>query len=199
MFLLTNTHEGYRYSLTGSASKSISDVSLTAAYTFGSARDLSNGVRNSPQSNFEFNQVADPRNPALTASNFDVRQRVVGSLTWDHEWKPGYGFGISGIFTGVSGSPFTFTYASDANRDGAGSNDLIDAVNPHLRRRAHRSVAGDTRSGSKSGMRSIPSSRASRILRITRRYCSANVLHDGTSSSTYDYIKTCRTPETACS
>jgi len=144
VFLLTNTHDGYRYSLTGSASRNIGELALTAAYTYGSARDLSNGIRNSPQSNFEFNQVGDPRNPTLSASNFDVRSRVVGSLSWDHEWRPGYGFGISGIFTGVSGSPFTFTYTGDANRDGASSNDLIYVPKDFADARIVP-VAGDTR------------------------------------------------------
>ncbi len=145
VFLLTNTTQGYRYTMSGQLSRNVGTMNFTGAYTYGSARDISNGIRNSPQSNFEFNQVADPRNPLLTASNFDMRSRVVASMGWNHAWSPKYDFGISAVFTAVSGSPFTFTYASDANRDGAGSNDLIYV--PKDFNDAHIVVAaGDTRS-----------------------------------------------------
>ena len=125
VFLLTNTHQGNRYSLTGQIQKSsFSGLDGMLAYTYGQSRDISNGIRNSPQSNWEFNQVSNPRSPALTASNFDVRHRVVGTLGWKKNWGRSQS-GASLVFTGASGTPFTFVYASDANRDGSGSNDLI--------------------------------------------------------------------------
>lgn len=125
VFLLTNTHKGNRYSLTSQIQKSAANgVDGMLAYTYGQSRDISNGIRNSPQSNWEFNQVSDPRNPGLTASNFDIRHRVVGTLGWKKNWGRSQS-GASLVFTGASGSPFTFVYASDANRDGSGSNDLI--------------------------------------------------------------------------
>lgn len=126
VFLLTNTSGGDRYSLTGQLRKKLSHgVQGAVAYTYGESRDVSNGIRNSPQSNWEFNQVADPRNPALTYSNFDTRHRVVANAAWQRSWAPGYTTGLSLIYTGISGSPFTFVYSGDANRDGSGANDLI--------------------------------------------------------------------------
>ena len=125
VFLLTNTKSGDRYSLTGQLQQSLGSFRGSVAYTYGSSRDVSNGIRNSPQSNWEFNQVADPRNPILAQSNFDLRHRIIASTSWNKAWKPGYGFGASLLFSGSSGSPFTFTYLNDYNRDGSSNNDLI--------------------------------------------------------------------------
>lgn len=127
VFLLTNTNEGDRYSITGLLRKTVPSLGFTgsAAYTYGKSQDVSNGIRNSPQSNWEFNQVADPRNPAKSLSNFDLRHRVIANLAWQHASERGYNSAVSLVFSGVSGSPFTFVYASDANRDGSGANDLI--------------------------------------------------------------------------
>jgi hypothetical protein len=126
VFLLTNTNDGDRYSITGQLRKTLwNGFQGAAAYTHGRARDVSNGIRNSPQSNWEFNQVADPRNPALALSNFDMRHRIVANGSWQHMWGNGSTTGFSAVYTSVSGSPFTFVYSGDANRDGSGSNDLI--------------------------------------------------------------------------
>lgn len=145
VFLLTNTNKGSRYSLTGQIQKSSpSGFDGMFAYTYGQSRDLSNGIRNSPQSNWEYNQVGDPRNPGLTFSNFDVRHRIVSTLGWKKSWGRSSS-GASLVFTGVSGSPFTFVYASDANRDGSGSNDLIYVPKDEADARIVP-ASGDTRS-----------------------------------------------------
>jgi hypothetical protein len=126
VFLVTNTHQGFRYNLTGSLRKAWDmGVDASFAYTYGKSRDVANGVRNSPQSNWEYNQVPDVRTPGLAYSNFDVRHRIVSTLGYRKDWRRGYATTFSGVFSGGSGSPFTFTYASDANRDGTGNNDLI--------------------------------------------------------------------------
>src|SRR6185369_5521758 len=62
VFLVTNTNRGYRYSLTGQVRKTFDNgVDGSFAYTYGTAKDVANGVRNSPQSNWEYNQVPDVR------------------------------------------------------------------------------------------------------------------------------------------
>lgn len=122
---LTNTTRGQRYNVTGQVQQTVKALRASAAYTYGESRDVANGIRNSPQSNWEYNQMTDPRNPGLALSNFDLRHRVVGSLLWNHDWRPGYSFGVSAVYTGVSGAPFSYVYNADVNRDGSGNNDLI--------------------------------------------------------------------------
>jgi hypothetical protein len=126
VFLLTNTSDGDRYSLTAEISRRVPmGVTGSFAYTYGTSRDVSNGIRNSPQSNWEYNQTPDPRNPALTASNFDIRHRVVATLGWRGEWARGWTFSTQAVYTAISGQPFTFVYANDYNGDGSSQNDLV--------------------------------------------------------------------------
>jgi hypothetical protein len=110
-FLLTNTNQGRRYQLTGSVGKTFANLlDVTAAYTYGVSKDISNGIRNSPQSNWELNPALNVNDPALAYSNFDLRHRVVGSVNLHH----GLGQRFTGYFTSVltyaSGSPYTWVY-----------------------------------------------------------------------------------------
>ena len=126
VFLLTNTPEGDRYSLTAELSRRVPDgVGGSFAYTYGQSRDVSNGIRNSPQSNWEYNQTPDPRNPNLTNSNFDLRHRVVATLGWRTAWSRGWAFSVTGVYTAISGQPFTYVYSADYNADGSSQNDLV--------------------------------------------------------------------------
>ena len=110
-FLLTNTQQGYRYQLTGSLSKNFTDIfSASVAYTYGQSKDISNGIRNSFQSNWELNPSQTPNNPSLAYSNFDLRHRVVG--TFNYRQKIGQRFTgfVTGVLTYQSGLPFTYVY-----------------------------------------------------------------------------------------
>ncbi|MGI4865658.1 MAG: TonB-dependent receptor [Janthinobacterium lividum] len=110
-FLLTNTNQGFRYQLTGTVGKTFGNyLDLSAAYTYGQSKDISNGIRNSFQSNWELNPAQNVNNPALSYSNFDLRHRVVASINLHH----GLGQRFTGYFTSVltyaSGSPYTWVY-----------------------------------------------------------------------------------------
>ncbi|WP_256009829.1 TonB-dependent receptor [Desertivirga xinjiangensis] len=109
VYLLSNTSEGYRYSLTGTVSKVLGKVlNVSASYTYGESKDLSNGVRNSMESNWQLNQSLIPNNPSLSYSNFDVRHRIVSSISYNHEWKKTGKTNINLFFSAQSGSPFTY-------------------------------------------------------------------------------------------
>ncbi|MCP4442537.1 MAG: TonB-dependent receptor [Aureispira sp.] len=126
VFLLTNTNKGYQYNITFSASKKINEVFNTfISYTFGESKDLVNGVRNSMAANFNWNQAINSNNPDLTFSNFDIRHRLVANVSYLHKWSKNHESLINIIFTAQSGSPFSFVYAGDLNKDGSSKNDLI--------------------------------------------------------------------------
>ena len=130
VFLLTNTDKGYRYTVTGSLDKTFeftkaSTLNVNGAYTFGEAKDVANGQRNSPQSNWEYNQQVAPNVPVLTYSNFDVRHRILATTTFRHDWSGRSSTTVSMVYTGQSGSPFTYVYNSDLNNDGSSNNDVI--------------------------------------------------------------------------
>ncbi|RZK78427.1 MAG: TonB-dependent receptor, partial [Pedobacter sp.] len=47
IYLLSNTKQGYRYSLTGTIARTfVKTLNVSASYTYGQSKDLSNGVRN---------------------------------------------------------------------------------------------------------------------------------------------------------
>jgi hypothetical protein len=47
-YLLSNTKDGYRYSLTGQVNKTFRfGLNVMAAYTYGQSKDITNGIRNS--------------------------------------------------------------------------------------------------------------------------------------------------------
>jgi hypothetical protein len=111
-FFLTNTQQGYRYQFTGSVGQTLNNLlDVTAAYTYGMSKDISNGIRNSPQSNWELNPALNVNNPALAYSNFDLRHRFVATLNLHKSTNNGR---FTGYFTAVAtyaaGSPYTYVY-----------------------------------------------------------------------------------------
>lgn len=108
-YLLSNTSKGYRYSLTGSISKSIKEVLQTSiSYTYGQSKDLSNGVRNSMESNWQLNQSLVPNSPGLANSNFDIRNRIAGTISYNKVWNKAGRTNVSLFVSAQSGSPFTY-------------------------------------------------------------------------------------------
>ena len=110
-FLLTNTQQGYRYQFTGSLAKSFANIfDVTAAYTYGQSKDISNGIRNSFQSNWDLNPSLNVNNPGLAYSNFDLRHRVVSSLNLHKNVGERFTVFTTAVLTFASGSPFTYVY-----------------------------------------------------------------------------------------
>ena len=61
-YLLSNTKQGYRYTLTGQVSKAFPfGLDVMAAYTYGQSKDITNGIRNSMESNWQLNQSFKPQ------------------------------------------------------------------------------------------------------------------------------------------
>ncbi len=110
-FLLTNTQQGYRYQLTGSLGQTVANlVDANVAYTFGKSYDISNGIRNSPQSNWELNPALNINDPALAYSNFDLRHRIVASINLHKTFAQRFTGYFTSVLTYQSGSPYTWVY-----------------------------------------------------------------------------------------
>ena len=118
-FLLTNTNKGYRYQLTGQLAKSLPQgFDLSAAYTYGRSYDLSNGIRNSPQSNWELNPARVPNSPTLAFSNFDLRHRVVSTIGYRKSYAQRFTSSVSLVLVYQSGSPYTYVYNNNFFNNG---------------------------------------------------------------------------------
>lgn len=108
IYLLSNTNQGYRYNISTTISKSYKQLNVTASYTFGESKDLSNGVRNSMESNWQLNQSLVPNNPKLAYSNFDIRHRIVSSISYNQLWTRGGRTNVTLFISAQSGSPFSY-------------------------------------------------------------------------------------------
>ena len=125
VFLLTNTRQGYRYNITTSLRKTFFEkLNTSISYNYGESKDVMNGVRVSHQANWEWNQATNINNPALSYSNFDIRHKIALFNNYEKVWNKRLTSSLSVIYTGVSGSPFSYIYAGDYNRDGSSTNDL---------------------------------------------------------------------------
>ena len=103
-YLLSNTDKGYRYQLTGSVNKTYPfGLILYGAYTYGISKDVTNGIRNSMESNWQLNQSLTPNDPQLSYSNFDVRHRIISRLTKSFKSTQ-----VSLVLNSQSGTPFTW-------------------------------------------------------------------------------------------
>ena len=125
VFLLTNTDQGYRYNLTFGLSKKAGNYSGYLGYTYGQSKDISSTVRSSPAANFEWNQALVANDPNLSYSNFDLRHKFVSTHSYSFDISKNSSGFISFLYNGRAGSPFTYVYQGDLNRDGSSRNDLI--------------------------------------------------------------------------
>jgi len=110
-YLLSNTSQGYRYSITGQISKAFPfSLDVMAAYTYGQSKDITNGIRNSMESNWQLNQSLNPNMPKLAYSNFDIRNRIVSTVNFKHSWdsQNKYVANFSLFFSAQSGSPYSY-------------------------------------------------------------------------------------------
>lgn len=114
-YLLSNTHKGYRYAITGQVSKAFDfGMNFNVAYTYGQSKDITNGIRNSMESNWQLNQALNPNNPDLAYSNFDIRHRIVATANYRLDWghKGRYISNFSMFFNTSSGLPFSYGFVN---------------------------------------------------------------------------------------
>ncbi|KAA2244467.1 TonB-dependent receptor [Chitinophaga agrisoli] len=112
-YQLSNTDQGYRYSITGQVNKRFKfGLNASVAYTYGQSKDITNGIRNSMESNWQLNQALNPNNPQLAYSNFDIRHRIVATANYKLDWnKKGKWISNFAVFFNTSsGVPFTYGF-----------------------------------------------------------------------------------------
>ena len=132
VYLISNTQKGYRYSFTASAEKKFNfGLELFAAYTYGQSRDILNGIRNSPESGWQLNQATNPNSAPVTFSNFDIRHKIVATVTLHRTWDKAQHFTttIAFVYTGSSGTPYTYVNSGNKLTNNGQQNDI--AFIPH--------------------------------------------------------------------
>ncbi|MBO9617004.1 MAG: TonB-dependent receptor [Dyadobacter sp.] len=119
-YMLSNTSKGHRYSLTAQVQKAFPmGFGFSAAYTYGKSYDITNGIRNSMESNWQLNQSLSPNDPKLAYSNFDIRNRIVGSINYRATWNPRNATTVTLFYALQSGTPYSWGYVN-TTIDGTG-------------------------------------------------------------------------------
>ncbi|QKG58493.1 TonB-dependent receptor [Hymenobacter sp. BRD128] len=125
---LTNTSQGYQYSLTGQLRKEFTNgFYLTGAYTYAQAKDVTSNPGEIAGDAFQrLPVVGNPNKPSLAYSDFGLQHRFIAAggrrfaYANDH-MATTLGF----FFEAGQGNRFSYTYAGDLNRDNIDGNDLI--------------------------------------------------------------------------
>jgi len=119
VILLSNTNEGYEYSLTFQLQKLWAGNMINAAYTYGEAKSLFGGTSSRAISNWKYNVTGgDPNNPKLSWSPHDTRHRFMFALTKQFNFIKKAATSLSLFYNGRSGRPYSTRYYNDANGDG---------------------------------------------------------------------------------
>lgn len=124
--LLSNSDEGYQYSITGELEKSFdSGLYTKLAYTYNRAENVNNGTSSRAISNWQYNENVDVNNPEVGTADFERRHRILGITSYRIDYAERFATSFSFIYDGRSGTPFSWIYTGDANGDGRFDNDLI--------------------------------------------------------------------------
>lgn len=112
-YMLSNTKEGYRYNLTAQLQKSYNfGLNFFVAYTYGDAKDITNGIRNSMESNWQMNQSLTPNDPKLSTSNFAIKNRVVANVGYTLPLSESNRLSANVYFNAQSGNPFSWGFVN---------------------------------------------------------------------------------------
>ncbi|MHC1703615.1 MAG: carboxypeptidase regulatory-like domain-containing protein [Tenuifilaceae bacterium] len=124
--VLTNTSEGYQYSLTAQLTKNFSNgLSGMFAYTYSQARDISSNPGSAAYSAYSSNTaVGSLNNPELSYSNFSTPHQFVGYASYKIDYAKMFATTITVSYRGYQTGRWSYIYSNDLNNDGI-SSDLM--------------------------------------------------------------------------
>jgi hypothetical protein len=94
-------------------------------YSTGSTQDINSGTWDNAYDQWRYNPAIQPNEPKVDFSDFDRSHRITAALSYQHEWFPGFPTTFGMVYTGISGTPFSYVYEGDLNGDGESLNDLF--------------------------------------------------------------------------
>ncbi|PSR05435.1 MAG: hypothetical protein BRD49_04745, partial [Bacteroidetes bacterium SW_10_40_5] len=127
-FLMSNTSKGRQFNATFSLKKPFDNgLSAQAAYTFGHAKDLTSNPN--PISYLAWGRnptYRSPNNLEVSTSRYEIKNRVVGALSYTFDYAEHFETTIGVVYTGRTGSGYSYVYDGDVNNDGIFiNNDLM--------------------------------------------------------------------------
>ena len=125
---LTNTSQGYQYSITGQLKKDFANgFYTTGAYTFSQAKDITSNPGEIAGDAFQrLPVVGNTNQPQLAYSDFGLQHRFIAAAGRRFAYADKkLATTVSFFFEAAQGNRFSYTYAGDLNRDNINGNDLI--------------------------------------------------------------------------
>ncbi len=122
---LKNTNKGESTQLTLSLNKPLLDTwAWSVAYTYTHAEEVSPLTSSRAISNWNGRMIFQPNEELSSRSNYEIRDRFTGSLTWQKSFFGNYNTTASLFYEGRTGKPYSWRFSNDANGDGY-TNDLF--------------------------------------------------------------------------
>jgi len=95
------------------------------AYTYSDATEVSPLTSSVANSNWASRASFNPNEEVAANSAYLTKNRVNGSISWQHSFFKGYKTQIGLFAEARSGKPYSWTFVNDLNGDGLGGNDLM--------------------------------------------------------------------------
>ncbi|NLA68213.1 MAG: TonB-dependent receptor [Gammaproteobacteria bacterium] len=122
---LRPTNKGGSHQMTLSLNKPlVENWGWMLGYTRTSAEDVNPLTSSQAHSNWDGRMLQNPNEPIAATSNYEIRDRFIGTLTWQKAFFGDYKTSASVFYEGRSGRPYSWTYLNDANGD-METNDLF--------------------------------------------------------------------------
>ncbi len=84
--LISNTNKGYTYNVGFTLNKTMKNLFAQVAYNHNGATDVNSGASSTALSQWEFVQVVgDPNNPGLANSNYMLKHRITGAVSYSFQ------------------------------------------------------------------------------------------------------------------
>ena len=118
VILVRPTDKGRTQQFTIGLSKPVTETwGWSLDYTWTDATEVSPLLSSTATSNFNNRAVYNPNEDVASTSNFEIRDRVLGTLTWQRSFWGDYQTQVSAVYEGRSGRPYSYVFSNDANGD----------------------------------------------------------------------------------
>jgi len=114
IMLGSNTNKGYSYNITAQLQKQFEKgFTGSLAYTFGESKVINDGTSSQNSSQWRYMELVNSKNNLpLSYSDFDLGHRIVGFGSYSIEYLNHLRTTITLVYTGESGSRFSWIYGS---------------------------------------------------------------------------------------
>ncbi|WP_158916103.1 carboxypeptidase regulatory-like domain-containing protein [Caulobacter sp. S45] len=121
---LVDTNKGFGHVVAVGMGKTFADLGLDFDYTFTwqNVKDVSPATSSVALSNYKQNATADPNNPSLSTSAYEIKWENKLSVSWSHKFFGDFATKASLYMEYRAGLPFSYTFSSTTSSSAAVDN-----------------------------------------------------------------------------